>query len=462
MSTRREVLLGAAGVALASAAPPKRELRSLRAAIRGEVLAPGDRGYDAARRLYDKRFDGIRPPAVARPRDAADVRALVRWAADHDARLVPRSGGHAYNGASTSRQAFVVDMRHLDGVRSGRVARVGPAARNIDVYAALARQGRGWASGSCPTVGAGGLALGGGMGLAGRRHGLTCDTLVAIDVVTADGHLRRVSADNRPDLFWALRGGGGNFGIVTALHLRTFAARRAAWFFASYPRSSAAEALAAWDDLAPGAPPELTSIFTLPAGTGRVTALGQYLGPERALRRLVAPLERVPSATLTAGTSDYLALQRRWAGCADGGLATCWRSTRSSFAAASVYVSRRLSPAGRRAFVDASEHATLILDAYGGAINDLGPDATAFVHRDARFSVQILAYDPIARAAPAVRRAHAAVAPHGNGQAYQNYADPSLRDAQRAWYGSNLKRLVAVKREVDPDERFRLRQGIPG
>ena len=126
-----------------------------------------------------------------------------------------------------------------------------------------------------------------------------------------------------------------------------------------------------------------------------------------------------------------------------------------------MYVARRLSAAGRRAFVDAAgTGATLILDAYGGAIGRVAPDATAFVHRDVRFSVQILSYTSIGTARARVRRARRRIAPHGNGQAYQNYADPDLAGARRAYYGSNYERLVQIKTAVDPANRFRPAQGI--
>jgi FAD/FMN-containing dehydrogenase len=258
------------------------------------------------------------------------------------------------------------------------------------------------------------------------------------------------------DLFWALRGGGGSFAIVTAIHLRPRRLTRAAWFFASYPASARAELLAAWDDLAPGAPPELTAICTLTGS--RAGAFGQYLGSESALRRLVAPLARIGGASANAGTSGFLALQRRWAGCAEGG---CGPVPRDSFDASSIYVARKLDGAGRRAFVDAADAgATLILDAYGGAIGDVEPRATAFVHRDVRFSVQILSYAPLATARRRVRRARSLIAPSGNGEAYQNYADLGLRSPRRAYYGRNLERLRQIKATVDPDGRFRPAQGI--
>jgi FAD/FMN-containing dehydrogenase len=434
---RREFLLATLALAL-----PRSQISALRHAVRGHVYVPGAAGYDAARQVFNRRFDGVRPPAVVRVRDTADVQAVVRWAERFDVALVVRSGGHGYTGNSTGAKAVVVDVGGLDRISlSGTTATLGPGARNLSVYAALAARGRTIPSGSCPTVAAGGLVLGGGMGLAGRAYGLTLDRVRSFDVVTADGRRSRVEGDD--DLFWALRGGGGSFGIVTAVRLRTVATPHACWFRISYPRAARAEALARWDALAPHAPRELTAILTLDADGA--SAFGQYLGSEAALRRLVAPL-----GTPVTGSDTYLNLQRRWAGCADGGLPACLRFRPATFDAASVYVSKPLSAAGRSAFVAAADRATLICDAYGGAINEVPARATAFVHRHARFSVQILQY----AAHPDVRAARRLIAPHGNGQAYQNYRDLHQPGPLHAYYGINLDRLRRIKRAVDPAGRF--------
>ena len=469
--SRREFLQrSAAGAALigmgalpadAGAAPlPSAQLSALRAAVRGRVLIPGNSGYNGARVVFNKRFDGVRPPAVVQVRDTADVQAVVKWANRFDVPLVARSGGHAYNGASTSNTAVVVDLGGLDSIRlSGSTATIGPGARNIDVYAKLAASGAALPSGSCPTVGFGGLVLGGGMGLAGRSLGLTLDRVTSFQAGTADGSAGRVD-DGDEALFWALRGGGGNFAIVTAVRLQVSRIRQAAWFFASWPAGARAEVLGAWDDLAPGAPSALTSICTLTSSG--VTAFGQYLGSESALRRLVAPLARVPGGRFNAGTSSWLALQRRWAGCADGGLAACRREDRSTFDAASVYVSKPLTGKARAAFVKAAgTGASLVCDSYGGAVNRVAADATAFVHRDARFSVQVLSYAPIGTAKSRVARARAMIAPYGDGEAYQNYPDLALSDPLQAWYGANLPRLRSIKGTYDPDGRFAFAQDIP-
>src|SRR4051812_3924549 len=296
MLSRRRFLQSLAATALlpaeaeATAGLPTAQLRALRAAVSGRVVARGDHGYDAARVVFNRRWDGVRPPAVVRARDFADVRATVAWANRFGVPLVARSGGHGYNGNSTSRHAVVVDLGRLSHValHGDGTAAIGPGARLGHVYAALARHGVTIPAGSCPTVGLGGLVLGGGVGLASRAMGLTLDRVHSFDVVTADGQVRRVDAEHDPDLFWALRGGGGSFAVVTTVRLRVRHVTHGAWFRISYPRASRAEALAAWDALAPHAPGALTAICTLSASGA--AAFGQYLGSEASLRRLVAPL----------------------------------------------------------------------------------------------------------------------------------------------------------------------------
>src|SRR3954451_9110334 len=275
--TRRDLLRYSAAAALVPVlgdleALPKSRIRALRAAVRGPLYVPGQTGYNAARVVFNTRWDGVKPPAVVKVRDTADVRAVVKWAEKYDVPLVSRSGGHGYNGNSTSNSAVVVDLQALNGIRyADGIATIGPAAELGDVYARLASHGVTIPAGSCPTVALGGLVLGGGMGLAGRAMGLTLDRVRSFDVVTADG--RRHKLDDG-DLFWALRGGGGSFGIVTAIRLRTRPVSTAAFF--SIGSAARDEALARWEAFAPAAPDELTCILTLTA-TG-ATAFGQYLG----------------------------------------------------------------------------------------------------------------------------------------------------------------------------------------
>ncbi len=474
-ATRSVVERTAAAIAAAN------PLRSLAHELRGPVLLPGSARYQRARLIYNERYDGRHPRAVAQPLDTRDVQALVRWATRHHVRLAIRSGGHSYAGFSTIEHGVMVDLRRLRGVKFHRgsgTASVGPGAQLIDVYSRLAAHHATIPGGSCPSVGIGGHALGGGMGLAGRKLGLACDRLRSARIVTADGRALHVDRSHHADLFWALRGGGGSFGIVTQLELATQHVSHASWFLCSWPWSAAAHVLAAWQRLAPHAPAGLTSILTLATGGAqpRVTALGQYFGSEAQLRRLIAPLTRIDGASLTAGTSGYLDLQRRWAGCLHGSLAACHTEgtkpggtlPRARFAAKSDYIDKPLGARARAELVHAVERrqgasGALVFDAYGGAINKVAPGATAFVHRHQLFCVQELAYFGPSGQRPALRwlrSAHAALRLHASGEAYQNYTDPDLGGWRHAYYGRNYARLTHVKARYDPENQFRFAQSV--
>lgn len=454
--------LAAPGAAPAASRLTPAQISALKLAVRGPVFTPGAKGYTAAARLFNSRYNGIRPPAVVEVASAADVQAVVRWANRYDIPLVPRSGGNAYNGASTSTSGVVVDVGALDRValNGSGVATVGPGARLLDVYASLARRGATIPAGSCPNVALGGHALGGGMGLAGRGLGLTLDRISSITAVTADGKLRTCSASQNRDLFWALRGGGGSFALVTSISLRVHRVSSAAWFRIFYPASERAAALAAFDALVPGGPSNLTGICTLTPTEAIIQ--GEYLGSQSTLEQVIAPLRAIPGARVNIGTSGYFDLMRMWAACSEGASdQQCIDIAPQSFDASSIYVTRKLSSAGRSAFVAAADTgATLVCDSYGGKINDVSPSATAFVHRGARFSVQIVSYAPIATAKRRVNGARSRIARYGNGQAYQNYSDLALRSPLQDYYGANLKRLRQIKGQVDPDDRFQVTQGI--
>jgi FAD/FMN-containing dehydrogenase len=455
--------------------------------MRGEVIGPANSAYDRARVVYNERYDGIRPLAVARPLDAADVQAVVRWGRQYDVRLAVRSGGHSYGGYSTG-SGVVVDLRHLARVSlaSTGTATIGAGARLIDVYSTLAARGRSIPAGSCPTVGIGGLALGGGVGLSSRAHGTTSDNVVSLRIVTADGRLLVCDAKQNADLFWACRGGGGgSFGVVVDLALRTFPiGGGGSYFFVEWPWSQAEEAVAAWERYAPAAPDPLFSLCQLrTGGTGPVvSAFGQYLGPESALRRLLPKLAQgTGPASTTTGSSPYLGLVLRFAGCLGRTPAECHLRgetpegllPRALFAAKSDYVAKPL-PAGAlstlRRWIERRQSqgigsGSILLDSYAGALNRVPAAATAFVHRDQLFSAQYLAYwgSGLAEAGSLawLRGFHAAMRPYVSGFAYQNYIDPELDGWKHAYYGANLPRLVSVKRSVDPDDFFRFARSIP-
>jgi hypothetical protein len=255
-----------------------------------------------------------------------------------------------------------------------------------------------------------------------------------------------------------------NFGVVTGFTFTTHRVSTGAWFFASFPWSRAVDVVRAWQAWAPQAADELFSICALETGSSgpECTVFGQWTGSEAGLRQSLRGLTReVTPSSLGIGTSSYIDLMLRWAGCM------------GESPAASTYVLKPLSTAGVRVLTSAVQarqgdggagSGALLLDSYGGVINRVSPSATAFVHRDALFSIQFAAYwggaSEAAEGVAWVRGTRRRVLPHASPYAYQNYIDPGLGSFATAWYGGNLPRLRQVKATYDPDRVFRFRQGI--
>jgi FAD/FMN-containing dehydrogenase len=459
----------------ARAAQSDPRLEQLDRYLRGGLFRPGTVGYELARQPYNERFAGIRPLAVARPRDAADVRQLLLWSTRTGVPLAARSGGHSYAGYSVTR-GVVVDLAAFRGiaVHADGTATIGAGNRLVDIFTSLAARGLAIPTGSCPTVGIGGLTLGGGFGLASRAWGLTCDNLVRVEIVTPDGRVRVCDRERNPDLFWACRGGGGgNFGIVTRFVFRTHRVSHGSYFAATWPWAAVEEVVERYQEWGPRAPDGLGTICRLATGASEpsVQVLGQYLGQEAALKPLLAGLlQGLGSPSVTTGDATWLDLQLRWAGCLGRPLSECHAFEPTRFAASSDYVGTRLPAAGIATMRDAIESrqghsGAILLDAYGGAVNRIAPTATAFVHRRTLFSCQYFsawsssADDATSRAW--IKRLRESMRPFASGAAYQNYIDPTRMDWQRAYYGANLRRLIAVKRKYDPDHILRFPQGIP-
>ena len=477
--TRRELLLRGTALAvgavpfvdaIAAAAPPTGIFRELDRTLRGDVLQRGASGYNAARVVYDTRYDAIRPQAVVFCESLGDVQKTVRWARRHNIHIVPRSGGHSYGGYSTT-SGVVVDVSRMHAVSlaaNGRAA-VAAGAKLLDVYTALAASGRTVPGGTCPTVGIAGSTQGGGIGMSARRFGLTSDNLLEATVVLADGSAVVASASQHPDLFWALRGGGGgNFGIVTRFVFRSHAVGNVATYTMAWPWGDAKRVVQAWQSFAPKAPDGLFSVLNLSAvvggGTPSITSAGQFFGSEAELRSLLAPLLNAGTPSRFATTTrSFIGAVHYWGGGGGG---------RSTFGAKSSIANAPLSSVGIDALLNQIElrrsagsgSGIVLLDSWGGAINRVPKNRTAFVHRDALFSMQYLAYwSSGAPAAPNVawlRRAHAAMKPHVSPFAYQNYIDPDLPNWQHAYYGTNLPRLQSVKRKYDPHNVWHFRQSV--
>ena len=461
----------------ASPGPP--DWAALRSRLRGTLTLPGDPGYAAAARGYNPLFDANQPAAVAACAGPSDVQACLAAASAARIPVAARSGGHSYAGFSAPPGGLVVDLAPMAAIdlHPDGTATVGAGARLIDVYNVLGTAGRCLPGGSCPTVGIAGLTLGGGVGVLTRQLGLTIDHLVSAAAVTPDGVQRTASAGSEPDLFWALRGGGGGNGaVVTSFTFSTVPAPTLAVSSTSYPAGSAGAVLGGWLAWIRQAPASIWSNCIVSAGsppTVRVNATST--DPAAGLTSALGDLTRrtgTAAAHQSVTSMGYLPAMLYFAGCAQ--MAACHLAGsgagtlgRETFVAASrVIATPPADPGSVVALLAGRTGIDLIVDALGGAVAQVAPGDTAFAHRSAAATVQIYAGTTVA-AAPSARQAVAAVrdglAPLVGPGAYVNYIDPGLAGWQDAYYGANLARLQSVVRRYDPDGVLRFAQGLaPG
>jgi FAD/FMN-containing dehydrogenase len=478
-----------------SAGPSAADWKALARRVHGTVRRPGDSGYTSARLLFDRRFDGLKPTAVVRVAGAEDVATCISFARRVGLRVHIRSGGHSYLGASAG-PGLVLDLRDLDGVSvdgGSGTATLGAGIALVDAYDGLAAHGVSIPAGSCPTVGLSGLALGGGIGVVARQYGLTCDRLLGATVVTASGDTVTVDGSHHSDLLWALRGGGGSFGVVTSMRFATHSTPELAHGFLAWPWSAAGEVLAAWQAQAPHAPRAMWSTCHLLApatrpGPPTVIVAAVYVGSSSALAEQLGTLtQAIPTSPTTnsVASASYLDTMLLEAGCASLSQTACHVAAetpggtlgRDAFVAGSDFFTRPIGSAGIARLVQAVEARAAdrrlavggaSFDALGGAVDDVAADAAAYVHRGALFGAQYTASweatpgnGPLRRNQASLARIQAATHSAASGQAYQNYPDPTLPDPQQAYYGANLARLVDVRRTYDPAGVFTQPQGVP-
>ncbi|MGH3878203.1 MAG: FAD-binding oxidoreductase [Actinophytocola sp.] len=453
------------------AEPP--DWAALRKKLRGGLVLPADDGYAAAAQVYNPLFDGRRPAAIARCERPEDVQACVEAAAAARFPIAARSGGHSYAGYSNQDEALIVDLGPMSAVNPrGPRAEIGAGARLIDVYAGLSVEGRCVPAGSCPSVGIAGLTLGGGIGVLSRKYGLTCDLLESAQVVKADGSLVTASLESEPDLFWALRGGGGgNFGIVTSFTFNTVVAPALTVFALRFPAGSAADVVEAWQNWADGVA-EMWSNCVVSAGSPpSVRVGGCFVGsPELCrihLNRFFA-LAPAPTSELVTAKS-YLDTMRHFAGCSDRSVEQCRPAAqggeldRSSFVASSRILAKPVSdPAALVSLLDGRSELDLMLDSLGGEVSFTRPEQTAFPHRDALASVQIYANATAGRqsATRQVREVLESLGRLAGQLGYVNYIDPNMPNWESAYYGGNISRLQDIAARYDPDGVFAFAQGI--
>ncbi|HKN51742.1 MAG TPA: FAD-binding oxidoreductase [Amycolatopsis sp.] len=431
---------------------------ALRDKLSGGLLRPGNAEFAGAKRVFNTLFDGRNPVAIAKCSTPADVQSTVVAAAGR-VTIAARSGGHSYAGYSLPEGGLVIDLSALSSIDfQGDQVVIGAGAKLKDVYAALGQAGRCLPAGTCPTVGIAGLTLGGGIGVLTRKYGLTCDHLASALIVTPDGKLRTASASSEPDLFWALRGGGGgNFGVVTSFTFDTQPAPNLTVFALRFSPGAANGVLDAWQRWVQSAPPELWTNLVLSGGSPvQIRVGGCFVGSPGELAPVLNGFVADTGAATTSRTvraMGYLPAMNYFSG----------SSNRQGWVASSRMITAPVPAEKVTGLMDGRTGMDLLIDSLGGAVSGPAKTDTAFWHRDALASVQI--YAPATttnedKAAKSVGEVAAGLAAAGAGGGYVNYIDPSLPDWKAAYYGDNAKRLQQVAQKYDPYNVFRFGQGV--
>jgi FAD/FMN-containing dehydrogenase len=426
----------------------------LQAAVTGEVLVPGAPGYEGARKPALARFHHLRPEAIVRCENPTDVAETLAFALRAGMPVAVRSGGHCFAGRSST-DGIVIDVAPMNRVSvDAGMATVGAGTRLADLSAALDEHGVTLPLGCGATVGIAGLTLGGGLGILGRKHGLTCDALVAAEVVLADGRVVDTDEQREPDLFWALRGAGGcRFGVVTELVFKTLPEPAATMFHLVWPHGDAAAVIEAWQAWAPDAPDEMNANLRLPAADPVVHLFGAMLGDEPATLTLLGELiARVGTAPDTTSLNhlSYRAAKESLVGIG----AVEDNEEPGVMSSRSELFRRPLPSATIEALVEGlgrGEPRELNFTPLGGAYNRVPAGATAFSHRDERYVVEHVQTSGDGAWAD---RSWATAHPWGSGRIYPNFPVPGLDPWALAYHGDNLERLRQVKRAYDPDGVF--------
>ncbi|MFD9307201.1 FAD-binding oxidoreductase [Streptomyces sp. NPDC060048] len=452
----------------------KLSIEQLRERVRGVVTTPDDDAYDEARVVYNAMIDR-RPAAVVRCVNAGDVMAVVDFARENELDLAVRGGGHSVPGFGTCDGGVVADLSGMRGVRvdpGRRTARAEGGATWGDFNAATYAFGLATTGGIISTTGVGGLTLGGGIGYLSRGLGLSCDNLISADVVTADGRLLVASEEENDDLFWALRGGGGNFGAVTSFEFRLSPVKDIYGGPMLFEPEDAATVLRSFSEYIADAPEELGAFpaFQLAPplpfipedrhGDPFVLIVSCWAGPlEEGQRALQAFHDFAPVVAEHVGPMPYPALNSAFDALVPPGLQHYWKAnfvTELSDAAIAAH--------GQHGPRLPAVNSTVHIYPINGACHRVAPEATAFAYRDASFATVIAGMWPEPADNEAnigwVRDYYEATAPHSEEGGYVNFMADDDQDRIRANYKSNYDRLVEVKGKYDAGNLFHLNQNI--
>ena len=434
-------------------------------AFRGEVIQPSDSGYETARKIWNSSIDK-HPGIIARCSGVADVVAAVNFARENELLVAVRGGGHNVSGRALCDDGIVIDLSGMKGIHvdaKARIARVQGGATLGDVDRETHLFGLAVPAGVISKTGIGGLTLGGGVGWLVRKYGLTCDNVLSFDLVTANGELRVASVSENEDLFWALRGGGGNFGIVTSFEFRVHPVSTVLGGLVMYPRDRAVEVLQFYRDFTQSAPEELTAYAALvhtPDGIPAVAVIACYCGDVAEGEQVFKPLRTFSSPMMDAiQIMPFPQMQTLLDAAFPDGNQNYWKST----------FLRELSDDAILVLVEHANRATsplsgVTIEYYGGVASRVGVSETAFAQRQAQYDVAILAQwvDP-GESQRHIGWAHGladSMRPFSSGAYFLNFLGEEGEDTVKAAFGPNYDRLTAIKKKYDPKNFFCMNQNI--
>jgi FAD/FMN-containing dehydrogenase len=453
----------------------KPTIDELREQVRGEVITPGDEGYEDARKIYNAMIDR-RPSVVVRPLNAGDVIAAVNHARENDLDLAVRGGGHSVPGFGTVDDGVVIDLSRMRGVRvdpENQLARAEGGASWGDFNAATHAFGLATTGGVVSTTGVGGLTLGGGIGYLARRYGLSCDNLVSADIVTADGRLLVASEHQNEDLFWAIRGGSGNFGVVTSFEFRLHPVKDIYGGPMFFELDDADTVLRFYREFIADAPeefggfpawqiaPPLPFIPDERHGEPFLAFVACWAGPVGQGESALKPLHDVASVVAEhVGPMPYPALNSAFDALYPwGALQHYWKANFVTELSDDA-IAAHLEHGPKVPVVNSTVHIYPI----NGACQRVGSDATAFAYRDAKFATVVAGMWPDPEQNETnikwVRDYYDATAPHSEEGGYINFMSGDDQDRIKANYRGNYDRLVEAKRKYDPDNLFHVNQNI--
>lgn len=441
-------------------------VRALRSVVNGPVILRGDAGYGAARRVWNGSIDR-HPALIVLCTDSADVVAALLFARKQELAVAVRSGGHNVAGRGLCDDGLVIDLSRMNRVSvdpASRTVRVQAGVRLGDLDRQTHAHGLAVPAGVVSTTGIAGLALGGGVGWLVRKYGMTCDNILSCEVVTAAGEVVVASATENADLFWGLRGGGGNFGVVTSFLFQAHPVSTVLGGLIVYPRDQASAVIRHYRAVMATAPDELTAYAALlatPDGTPAVAIAGCYCGDPAEGERVLAPLRGFRTPLIDSiQPLPFPEMQRLIDDTAPDGHRYYWKSC---FLAdlSDAAIDLLIAHAARAN----SPLSTVVIELYGGAAARVAPGATAIAQRGTLYNIGIYGQSAEAdrdeRHVGWARDLWTALQPHATGFYLGNFASDEGGDAVRAAFGDNYDRLAALKATYDPDNVFSLNQKIP-